>query len=106
MFLDTSYFIAGNVHNNVELWEKIISDKHSEALDWIKNKVDIEKFMIHFKGKFNGVLYDHSYPPPRIFRNSPNCKQFVDFINSELSERLKSGAISYIGKVGEVEVRL
>ena len=42
--------------DNVELWEKMISDKHSEYLDWIKNKVDIEKFMTHFKGKFNGVL--------------------------------------------------
>ena len=102
-FLDTSYFIAGNVHNNVDLWEEIILDKQSEAFDWIKNKVDINKFMTHFKGEFNGVVYDHSYPPPRIFRNAPNCKQFVSFINSELAERLKSGAISYVGKVGEVQ---
>ncbi|MEW8487861.1 MAG: hypothetical protein AB2705_22000 [Candidatus Thiodiazotropha sp.] len=102
-FLDTSYFIAGNVHKNVNLWEQIISDKQSGALDWIRNKVDINRFMTHFKGEFNGVHYDHSYPPPRVFRNSPSCKDFVDFINSELTERLRSGTISYVGKVGEVE---
>lgn len=102
-FLDPAYFIAGNVHNNSDLWEKIFSDNQSEALDWIKNRVDINKFMTHFKGEFNGIYYDHSYPPPRVFRNSPSCKQFVEFINSELTERLRSVAISHVGKVGEVD---
>ena len=102
-FLDPSYFIAGNVHNNIDLWRKIIPDPHCEAMDWIENKVDINKFIAHFKGEFNGVSYDHSYPPARIFRNSSNYKQFVEFINLELTERLQTGAISYIGKVGEVQ---
>ena len=102
-FLDPSYFIAGNVYNNIDLLRKIIPDPHCEAMDWIENKVDINKSIAHFKGEFNGVSYDHSYPPARIFRNSSNCKQFVEFINLELTERLQSGAISYIGKVGEVQ---
>lgn len=50
-------------------------------LDWIENKVDIHKFMIHFKGEFWGVDYDHSYPLSRHFKIALNCKQFVDFIN-------------------------
>ena len=56
-----------------------------------------------FKGKFWGTTYDHSRPPPRQFNNASNCEQFVDFINSEISFRLKSGAVSYLGKVAEVE---
>ena len=101
-FLDSDYFIAGNVHNNASLWRQIISDPTGEAMDWIVNQVHINKFMTHFKGDFQGVSYDHSYPPARCFRNAPNCKGFVEFINSELTARLKSGAISYVGKVGEV----
>ena len=46
---------------------------------------------------------NNSYPPKRHFQNAYNCQKFVDFINSESIERLKSGAINCLGKVGEVE---
>lgn len=91
VFLDPDYFIAGNVHNRVNHWKNIIPDSDSEAMDWIENQVDINKFMTHFKGEFNGVQYDHSYPPARIFRNASNCKRFVNFIDSELTSRHQIG---------------
>lgn len=59
--------------------------------------------MTHFKGTFWGIQYDHSYPPPRHFANAENCRLFKPFIEEELINRLKSGAISYIGPVGKVK---
>ena len=96
-------FIAGNIHSNVASWEKIIADPNSEVLSWIKNKVDVNNFMQHFKGEFWGVNYDHAFPPSRQFKNAANCEKFVQFINTEICERLKSGAVKYVGKVGEVQ---
>lgn len=37
-----------------------------------------------------------------MITNAKNCEQFVGFINSELQDRIRSGAISDVGKVGEV----
>ena len=58
--------------------------------------------MQHFNGTFWGVHYDHSYPPPRQFQNASNCRQHTQFFNNEILSHLQSGAISLVGKVGEV----
>jgi hypothetical protein len=58
----------------------------------------------HFNGTFWGVHYDHSYPPPRQFQNASNCRQHTQFLNNEILSRLQSGAISLVGKVGEVDM--
>ena len=100
---DPSYFVAGSVHYFAERWHDIISDKDNKVLHWIDNKVDIHDFIVPFKGNFWGRTYDHSFPPSRHFQNAPICEQFVDFINEELTNRLRSGAITYLGKVGDVE---
>ena len=55
--------------------------------------------MVHFWG----VHYDHSYPPPRQFQNASNCRQHTQFLNNEILSRLQSGAISLVGKFGEVD---
>ncbi|CAG2243374.1 unnamed protein product [Mytilus edulis] len=101
-FLDPSRFVAGNVHKNKELWGKIL-DKNQEMKNWIDNFVDINNFMQPFKGIFWNVKYNNDYPPTRIFKNASNCEHHVDFINTELLSRLRSGAISYLGKLGEVK---
>ena len=42
--------------------------------------------------------------PPRIeFDNNKSCNNFVDFIVNTLLERVCSGAISVLGRVGEVD---
>ncbi|VDI71078.1 Hypothetical predicted protein [Mytilus galloprovincialis] len=71
--------------------------------NWIDNFVDINNFMQPFKGIFWNVKYNNDYPPTRIFKNASNCEHHVDFINTELLSRLRSGAISYLGKLGEVK---
>ena len=94
-------FVTGNLHRNLAQWNTLIEDSESDVLKWIKDRVDINDFIQTFKGEFWGVQYDHEYPPPRQFQNAKNCAQFVGFINSELQERIRSGAIYYVRKVGE-----
>ena len=100
---DQNHFVAGNLHNNVSEWEKIIEYSQYDVLNWIRNKIDIHDFMQRFKGEFWGMKYNYDYPPPRHFKNASNCQQFKEFINTELTSRLKSGAISYIGRVEDVQ---
>ena len=38
VFLNPAQFTAGNVHQNQEVWEHIISDPNSDALSWIKKQ--------------------------------------------------------------------
>ena len=94
-------FVAGSLHDNAAVWSLITAD--SRVLDWIKNRVDITQFFAPFIGTFQVVTYAHKIPPPRQFSNSSNCKTFRDFINKEITSRLKSGAVSYIGPVGKVQ---
>ena len=96
------HFVAGNLHRNLTQWNDLIENSENDVLKWIKDGVDINNFIQPFKGEFWGIQYNHEYPPPRQFQNAKNCADFVCFINSELQERLRSGAISYVGKVGEV----
>ena len=102
-FSDPSNFVAGNVHRSTILWQKIIDRENEEALDWICNGVDVNKYLQHVNGTFWGVHYDHSYPPPRQFQNASNCRQHTQFLKNEILSRLQSGAISLVGKVGEVD---
>lgn len=99
---DSESFVAGNLHTYADRWQNIIQDENDQVLKWINQKVDIHDFMVPYKGTFWGVRYDHSYPPSRHFKNASICKDFVPFINSELTKWLESGAISYLGKVGEI----
>ena len=94
---DSDRFIAGRLHVFPEKWSEIATN--NEVLDWINNKVDITKFFSHFKGDFQGVNYDCSIPPPRVFQNSKSCRRFDSFVTREIQDRLRSGAISYVGPV-------
>ena len=68
------------------IWQHIIPDSNNEAINWINHKVNINDFLTNFKIEFQGLFYDNNYSPYRQFRNAKNCNQFVEFINSELSE--------------------
>ena len=43
------------------------------------------------------------FPQERHFFNNVSCKPFVKFIQQTLLDRLKTGAVSLLGKVGEVQ---
>ena len=42
-------------------------------------------------------------PPRKAFLNNVSCKPFVKFIQQTLLDRLETGAVSLLGKVGEVQ---
>lgn len=69
--------------------------------DWIDNGVDVRKFFTSFKGSYKGVNYECDSPPHRNFMNHLSCKPFAQFISNTLWDRLRSGAISVWGKVGQ-----
>jgi len=69
----------------------------------MRDKVSIQPFFRHFKGSFKGESYDSDEPPMKVFKNNVSCKSFVTFVEGTLIARLKSGAISLLGKVGVVD---
>ncbi len=107
LFRDPNCFRAGELHNHFEYWQYIAqespSPRQAQILGWIRDKVSIRPFFKHFKGSFKGESYDSSEPPMKVFKNNVSCKPFVSFVEDTLVARLKSGAISLLGKVGVVD---
>ena len=105
VFRDPDSFRAGELHRHIEQWHTLLDgmndERFSEVRDWITFGVDVTKFFRPFKGSFKGKNYDCSTPPPTIFPNQLSCKPFASFISDTLLDRLRSGAISLWGKVGE-----
>ena len=106
VFRDPDTFRAGELHRHFSFWEKISarnpSPKQQEVLGWIRNKVSIATYFRHFTGSFQREYYDSNLPPPKLFKNNGSCKPFTQFIHKTLLARLRSGAISLVGKVGYV----
>ena len=106
LFPDPDHFVAGELHKYGANWAEIAklapSFHRKEVLSWIGNKVSIFPYFRHFKGTFKGQRYDSDQPPHRLFKNNVSCKQFREFVRATLLSRLKSCAISLVGKVGQV----
>lgn len=103
-FRDPTTFLAGEIHQHLPFWSKILADypKRDEILTYIKDHVDVFSFFHPFSGVFEGKHYSSSLPPPAIFPNSRSCKGFEDFITSTILERLRNGSLIAIGKTTEV----
>ena len=100
MFRDTEYFIAGEIHNNLDVWNSILEDfaKDGEILIYFSGGVSVSDFFEHFKGEKKRKSYDSDLPPETIFPNNKICKQFNNFISSSLLEKVCNGSISVRGK--------
>ena len=107
VFRDPNYFRAGELHSNATYWEEIAqrnpSSGQNEILRWIRERVSIFPYFKHFSGQFKGEKFDSDRPPRKAFKNNASCKPFVNFIQKTLMDRLRTGAISWLGRVGEVE---
>jgi hypothetical protein len=105
-FRDPNHFIAGELHRHIASWESIAEQAPSanqhEVLEWITHQVSIFPYFHHFKGIFKGEQFDSTLPLPRVFRNNVSCRPFVEFISTTLLQRLRSGTISLLGRVGQV----
>ena len=53
-------------------------------------------------GVFKGRSYNSARAPPVQFRNNPSCRPFVDYVRKTLLDRIHSGAVSLLGRVGRV----
>ena len=106
-FRNPDVLIAGQLHRYSELWERIAAlssyDRVDEALDWIKNQVSLYGFFKLFKGNFKGVSYNSDVPLRTEFDNNKSCNDFDHFIDKTLLDRVCSGPISVLGRVGDVD---
>ena len=83
-----------------------MNSKKQEALksDLMKKlKRSIFPYFQHFTGFYKGERFDSDRPPQKLFRNNVSCKPFVNFSRKALLNRLTIGAISLMGKVGDVQ---
>ena len=105
VFRDPNQLRAGELHRHTPQWLSLIDDlnddRFSEVRDWITNGVDVTKFLRPFKGSYKGKNYECSIPSRCVLPNHISCKPFTSFISNTLMDRLRSGAISLLGKVGE-----
>ncbi len=98
-FRDPKTFRAGTLHAHINEWKLILSDNEmgDKVQNWIENGVHVPDF---FERSDTGVPIG---PPSRVFKNSPMCKDYVEFICASLEERVITGAVSVWGVVGQVE---
>lgn len=101
---DDAHFVPGQLHGQASEWEVITRDHpmRAEIMDWISNGVSVQKFFRHFKGTFRGATFDAPTPPPFWAPNQPTCQNFNGFIAKTLEERIRSGAVILLGRVGEI----
>ena len=100
---DPDCFLSGQIHENVPKWKEILCDEgmgSGEVLQWPQKGVNVYEFFKHFKGNFKGKAYNSDVPPKQYFPNSGTCIPFVKFICSELCERIATGSLKLLGRVG------
>ena len=64
--------------------------------------MSIFEYFQPFSGNFKGKQYSSERPPSEHFKNNLSCKPLADFVRRTLIDRLQTGAISLVGRVGEV----
>ncbi|CAC5369873.1 unnamed protein product [Mytilus coruscus] len=90
---DPDSFVSAGINQN--------SDLPIQIKGWVTNGVDENDFFKPFNGNFKGKSYEGKIPPKAYFHNSSLCRSFIPFIEKEITERLKSGSIRLMGKLGE-----
>jgi hypothetical protein len=71
---------------------------------WLTEGVDVREFVTHFKGNFRGKPYDSEGPPSAIFPNSTIYRKYDAFVSGVLEEKITSGAIRVLGRIGECKM--
>ncbi|CAH1798219.1 unnamed protein product, partial [Owenia fusiformis] len=99
----------GRLHSLVfrKKWENLFIDYQGNdpnIMNWLCNGVDISEYFVHFKGSFKGKAYDSDTPPRNFLRNAESCIPFVDFIAKTLEDKIKTGAIKLLGRLGECQM--
>ena len=100
-------FSAGELHHHLHEWNQIVgspaSPQQTQVLNWIANTVSIFDYFQPFSGNFKNNVYNSDRPPSRQFRNNYSCQAFAGFVRETLLKRLDTGAITLLGRVGEID---
>ena len=100
-------FSAGELHHHLHEWNQIVgspaSPQQTQVLNWVANKVSIFDYFQPFSGNFKNNVYNSDRPPSRQFRNNYSCQEFAGFVRETLLKRLDTGAITLLGRVGEID---
>ena len=103
-FRDPHSFRAGELHQHYDEWAMMVGEhpnpQQVQVLKWIREQVSIFPHFRRFAGTFKGQTYDSPRPPTRLFQNNRSCKPFTEFVRRTLLDRLRTGAISLIGRLG------
>ena len=100
---DPDSFRCGNLHHNAHNWDLLMSGVkgYDVVRPWVHEGVHIPSFFQHYKGVFNGRVFDSSVPPCMYFQNdTTRCNEFKDFVTKTILQRLKEGSIKWLGRVG------
>ena len=100
---DPKSFRNGNLHHHAHEWDSLMSGVkgYDTVRPWVHGGVHIPSFFQHYKGEFNGRLFDSAEPPCMYFQNdSVRCEEFKDFISTTILQRLYEGSIKWLGRVG------
>ena len=68
-FRNPDDFQAGSLHAQPAIMEKLLSNvshEHVDLMDVIKEGVNAEQFLTHFKGAFKGKSFDPDRPTPIV----------------------------------------
>ena len=100
---DPKHFRCGNLHHFAHQWDSLMHDipGYDVVRPWIHGRVHVPSFFQHFKGEFNGRIFDSAIPPPMYFQNDrERCLEFKDFITETILQRLCEGSMKWLGRVG------
>ena len=103
--LKASALTTRSLHAQPAIWEKLLSNVshgHVDLMDAIKEGVDVEQFLTHFKGDFKGKSFDSDRPRPIVLENSRSCAQFSEFISTTILQWVSAGILSVWGEIGQV----
>ena len=88
-------------------WEYLTQNHPQQDLlmSWIKDGINIHKFIVPFHGTYRRKRYQHSFPPDAIFSNNKSCITHAQVISTEIEKKIAMGAMggmTMLGWVGEV----
>lgn len=101
---DPESFVAGEPHKHTACWEYLTQDhpQKDQIMSWITDGINIREFIVPFHGTYRRKRYHHSFPPDAIFPNNKSCIPHAQIISKEIEKKIAMGAITLLGRVGEV----
>lgn len=106
VFRDPKNFVAGQLCANFTSWGPLLKgqDGSTKLVEkCLREGVEVKDFFTHFKGNFMGRCYDSDSPPGAYFPNPPSIERHAEFVARTLEDRLRSGSLELLGRVGEVQ---